>query len=109
MVERRSSQRSLCADLVTVQIHEGRARRHETVANLEDISRSGACVQMDRKVRPGASVEIICSACRLKGRVRYCRFSDIGYNVGIQFERPNSWNRQRFEPKHLLDVEALLG
>jgi hypothetical protein len=28
----------------------------------------------------------------------------IGYDVGIAFDEPGSWNRGRFAPKHLLEV-----
>jgi RecJ-like exonuclease len=45
----------------------------EAIANLEDISRSGASVQLDEAVRLGADIEIVCSTCRFKGKVRNCR------------------------------------
>jgi hypothetical protein len=97
----------MCADIVKVVVHDAGLPQHEAVvANLEDISPSGACVQLEAGIREGADVEIICSACRLKGKVRYCRFVTIGYDVGISFDERESWARQRFEPDHLLDVPS---
>ncbi|MEO8597338.1 MAG: hypothetical protein ABI759_28730 [Candidatus Solibacter sp.] len=40
----------------------------------------------------------------MKGKVRYCRFAQIGYDVGIAFEEALSPKRRRFSPKHILDV-----
>lgn len=108
MREKRSEHRLMCADLVNVEIRAGSKRQQRMVANLEDISPSGACLQLDAAVRKGASVDIICATCRLKGKVRHCRFMETGYNVGVKFDKRNSWDRQLFEPKHLLDIPVLV-
>ena len=94
----------MCADLVKIQIHTDGEPHTETVANLEDISPSGACLQLEVAVRKGADIDIVCSRCRLKGKVKYCRFVETGYDVGVCFQESESWSRERFEPKHLLDV-----
>jgi len=107
MREKRSEQRFMCSDLVKVVVHQaGLPQQEAVVANLEDISPSGACVQLEAAIREGAAIEIICSACRLKGKVRYCRFVSIGYDVGISFDERESWVRQQFEPEHLIDIPA---
>jgi len=93
----------MCADLVQVRIQDAAGAREET-ANLEDISASGACVQLEAAAMEGADVELHCAKCRLRGKARYCRFAQTGYDVGIAFDEPGSWNRRRFAPKHLLDV-----
>ena len=103
MRERRSERRHMCADLVKVHVHD-QAGRKELVANLEDISPSGACIQLETAIQSGADIEIVCSNCDLKGKVRYCRFVEIGYDVGIAFDEPQSWSREQFEPKHLLEI-----
>ena len=93
----------MCADLVKVVVHDpGLPQQEAVIANLEDISPSGACIQLEAGIRDGTDIEIICSACRLKGKVRYCRFVTIGYDVGIAFDEQESWVRQQFEPEHLL-------
>jgi hypothetical protein len=103
MTERRSEPRFMCADLVTVRVGDAEGPR-ELVANLEDISPSGACVQMETAVREGADIEILCANCRLKGQVRYCRFTELGYDVGIAFAERKSWNKRRYKPEHLLET-----
>ena len=103
MNDRRSEPRFMCADLVRVIIQAADGAREEA-GNLEDISSSGACVQLEAAVLEGADVELTCANCRLKGKVRFCRFSELGYDVGIAFSKKGSWSRQRFLPKHLLDV-----
>ena len=110
MIDRRSEPRFMCADLVKVRI-EGPAGPREEIANLEDISASGACIQLEAAAMEGADVEMHCANCRLRGRVSYCRFAQTGYDVGIAFDERGSWNRQRFQPKHLLEVpiRALTG
>jgi len=101
--ERRNEPRSMCADLVKVRIGEAGGVREE-VANLEDISPSGACVQLEAAAREGADIEIVCSKCRLKGKVRYCRFVEIGYDVGVAFDKPGAWDGRQYIPKHLLQL-----
>jgi hypothetical protein len=102
MNDRRSEPRLMCAELVHVVI-EGDRATHGTVAVLEDISPSGACVQLERAARQGADVEIVCAKCRLKGKVRYCRFFQIGYDVGIEFDERGAWDQRQYEPDHLLE------
>ena len=94
----------MCSELVTIVTPGADSPPAETVANLEDISPSGACVQLEAALPVGTDIEIVCSACRLKGKVRYCRFVEIGYDVGVEFEPRAAWDRRRFEPAHLLDI-----
>jgi hypothetical protein len=104
MKDERSEQRFMCADIVKVPI-AGPAQDTEVFANLEDISPSGACVQLDAAAQVGADIEMVCRKCSLKGKVRYCRFAEIGYDVGIAFDNPGSWNERRFLPRHLLVLD----
>ena len=103
MKDRRSEPRFMCADLVTVCIQDAAGAR-EVIANLEDISASGACIQLETAAPEGADTELMCVQCRLRGKVCYCRFAQLGYDVGIAFNKQGSWNRNRFAPKHLLEV-----
>ena len=105
MTNRRSEPRFMCADLVTVRIQDAAGAR-EVIANLEDISASGACIQLEAAALEGADVEMICAKCRLRGKVRYCRFVTLGYDVGIAFDERRNWNRKRFALKHLLEIPA---
>jgi len=94
----------LCSELVKIVTPGADGPPAEAVANLEDISPSGACVQLDEAIRVGTDIEIVCSACTLKGKVRYCRFVEIGYEVGVELDPQAAWDRQQFEPDHLLDI-----
>jgi hypothetical protein len=89
----------MCAELVQVRV-----KGSVEVANLEEISGSGACLQFDRAVDEGVDIEIQCQESRLKGTVRHCRYTGIGYDIGVQFDEPGSWTRERFEPEYLLDI-----
>ena len=93
----------MCSDLVKVRIEDAAGAREE-IANLEEISPSGACVQLETAAAYGADIEMICANCRLRGKVSQCRFTEIGYDVAIEFEQRQAWERTRFEPKHFLDV-----
>jgi hypothetical protein len=108
MLQKRSEPRFLCADLVKIQVLKKRKPAESAVANLEDISPSGACLQMEQAILEGTDIEILCSRCRLRGKVKYCRFTETGYNVGVEFKKCKSWNLRRFEPRHFLDI-AILG
>jgi hypothetical protein len=93
----------MCADLVKVRIQDAAGAR-EATANLEDISASGACIQLEAAAPEGADIEVICAKRRLKGKVSYCRFALLGYDVGIAFNERRSWKRKQFAPKHLLEI-----
>jgi hypothetical protein len=95
----------LCADLVRIRF-DPFPNSEAMPANLEDISASGACLHLDCGVAPGEALEIICSKTRLRGRVRYCRFVEAGWDIGVEFETRNAWNLGVFRPAHLLDVEV---
>ena len=108
MREKRADTRLLCAELVELiwQSESGQQRR--TVANLEDISLSGACVQIEREVRPGTAVAINYGDGELLGTVRYCLFRDVGYFLGIELKPESRWSSQHYKPQHLLDPRELV-
>ena len=101
MNNRRTEPRFLCAELVKVRVQDEAGLREET-CNLEDISPSGACVQLEAAAQTGADIELTCAQCSLRGKVRYCVSSPLGYDVGIAFDQRKSWSPQRFKPKHIL-------
>ena len=97
----------LCADLVEVEWEDPSGRLRKAVANLEDISVSGACLQMDIALPPHTSLRITHATGGLAGRVRYCVYREIGYFLGIQFHADCKWSQQKFEPLHLFDPRRL--
>ncbi|HYO81504.1 MAG TPA: PilZ domain-containing protein [Bryobacteraceae bacterium] len=107
MVNRRVEPRMLCADLVDVHWKDKSGRVRRTVANLEDISLSGACIQTDIPVPLDSHVRLTYTRGELKGRVCYCIYREIGYFIGIEFDAGHKWSIRHFRPQHLLDPRRL--
>jgi hypothetical protein len=99
----------LCADLVDVRWKDGTGRVRRSVANLEDISLSGACVQMDHPVPLQTTLQINYPKGELQGRVCYCIYREIGYFLGIEFDPGYRWSQKIFRPQHLLDPRRLVN
>jgi RecJ-like exonuclease len=109
MAQKRSEPRYMCAELVNILICHEDQTVEETTAHLEDISPSGACVHLDAAIRLGADIEIVCSTCRFKGKVRNCRYAGGAYDVGVAFDQPRAWDASRYQPAHLLPIETGLA
>ncbi len=97
----------LCADFVEVDWRDKSGRSRRTVANLEDISSSGACLQIDIAVPLQTKVRISHAKGEFLGKVRYCVFREIGYFLGVEFEAGYCWTQRAYRPQHLLDPRRL--
>jgi hypothetical protein len=108
MRERRTEVRMLCADLIEVcwKITAGKTRRAQAV--LEDISASGACLQLEVPAPLGAVLRWRSTNKEFAGVVRYCVYREIGYFVGVQFDPSSRWSKAKYRPAHLLDLEKLI-
>src|SRR5437660_589556 len=109
MNEKRAAGRYLCADLVRVDWLEGEDDFHTEEAVLEDISALGACVEMERELKPGAMIMITIGGKPFSGYVSHCNFRDYGYFVGMRFSAHTPWSRRLVTPKHLTSLCALAG
>lgn len=109
MIERRAEPRILCADLVEVAWKDTTGRRRRSVANLEDISQSGACIQVDMPIPNGTEVKLSFPRGAYSGVVRYCRYREIGYFIGLEFENGMKWSKRSFRPLHMLDPQTLVN
>src|ERR1035437_960586 len=109
MQERRSEVRMLCADMVEVcwKDQAGKARR--ATGLLEDISASGACLQMETDVPPEAEIHWESPQQAFGRGVRYCVYREIGYFVGMEFEPESRWRKETYQPQPLLDLQRLMG
>src|SRR5271157_4005253 len=109
MNERRSEVRNMCADMVEVRWNDRTTgkTRHMT-ALLEDISASGACLQLETAVPVGAEMRWESPNHQFVGHVRYCTYREIGYFAGVEFEAGAKWSKQDYKPRHLLDLKRLL-
>lgn len=98
MAEERSEQRLMCADLVDVRWKDKSGRSRRVVANLEDISESGVCLQVDVQIPVCAVVRITYPSGEYTGVVRYCQSKDFAHFVGVEFETGRRWSRAEFVP-----------
>jgi hypothetical protein len=108
MQDRRAEGRMLCADMIHVQWNLRNECRQSATAILEDISPSGACLQLELEVPVGSKISWRSSNHRFSGRVRYCVYREIGYYVGVEFEDDSKWSESTYQPDHMLDVNKLL-
>jgi hypothetical protein len=109
MHDRRVEPRLLCAELMDIRWKDKTGRSRRVVGNLEDISASGACLQLETAIPLHMKVTLMHPTGDLMGVVRYCVFKDIGYFVGVQFDDDVKWNPKEFRPQHLLDPRKLVS
>jgi hypothetical protein len=105
---RRETGRLLCAELVELSWLDARGRMQRRVANLEDISLSGVCLQIEGTIPSGTPVTVLYGDGELLGTVRYCRFEGLGYFVGVELVDGCKWSSQHYRPEHLLDPGDLV-
>lgn len=108
MKERRIDARLLCAELVQVCYRDPAGHPRRIVANLEDISLSGTCLQVERRVPDGSAVTIRYGDGELVGTVKHCSFRDTSYFLGIEFREGCRWSTKHFRPQHLVDPRDLV-
>ena len=106
--DRRANARLLCADLVQLiwQDHAGRERRN--VANLEDISLCGVCLQLESPCPLGTHIRMAYGDGELVGIVRYSTHREGAYFLGVELDESSRWSTKHFRPQHLLDPGALI-
>jgi hypothetical protein len=106
--DRRGGDRLLCAELVQMIWHDEAGRERRRVANLEDISLSGICLQVESPIAAGTAVAVQYGDGELLGTIRYCRFQDSGYFLGVELAEGSRWSTQHYKPEHLLDPSDLV-
>jgi len=75
----------MCADMVEVRWEDEENQPQKALALLEDISPSGACVQLENAIPLGTEVHWDCPKQSFAGYVRYCDYREIGFFVGVEF------------------------
>ena len=94
MLNRRLEPRMLCADMVDVQWEDTKTGRTcRAVANLNDISRRGACLLIDCIIPAKTPLRIIHPGGELRGKVTYWLWQELGYIVGVEFNADCRWAR----------------
>jgi len=107
MNDQRREQRLLCSELVTVTWHDSNGQLNQAVAVLEDISPRGACFQVEGPIPQSEEVTVHYSEGDWLGRVRYCRYDQTGFFVGVEFSPEFEWRPTGYSPDHLLDPRTV--
>jgi hypothetical protein len=94
--------------MLEVRWRDPAGRMRHMPALLEDISPSGACLQLESAVPTGVEIRWDWPSQHFIGRVRYCTYREVGYFVGVEFSAPTKWSKQAYSPRHLLELQALL-
>ena len=103
LTEKRSEPRMLCAELVQVHWKDDSGRTKRVAGNLEDISVSGVCVQLEHPVPKGARLRIVVRHKVMHGRIAWCVRTATGYYAGVRLNADSRWSRRVFLPQHFLD------
>jgi hypothetical protein len=98
----RSEERELCADLVKIEWMPESGPMRSEWAILEDISSSGACLQVEEPILPGTILFLNFPDHRCQARIQHCDYGRMNYLLGVHFEKGYRWSRRRFKPEHLL-------
>src|SRR5437867_301613 len=107
MQHSQSPEHNLCSELVYVA-PGGENGGAPFVANLEEIAESRAVVLSEKALRQRSKVRIISGNKCLEGIVESCIFEGIlGFFLNIELVPESRWSRERFLPKHFLDVKRL--
>ena len=109
MDDKRLEPRMLCADLVEIRWNDKAGKEQKAIANLEDISLYGACLQLDIAVPLQTTIQIGYPKGKLHGRIRYCVFREIGYFLGVEFDPGQKWSKSAFKPQYLFDPRQLFS
>ena len=106
--ERRDGDRLLCAELVQLIWQDEMGRERRRVANLEDISLTGVCLQVEQPMPAGTAIVVQYGDGELLGTIRYCRHQDTGYFLGVELAEGSRWSSLHYKPEHLLDPKDLV-
>jgi hypothetical protein len=98
----RTEDRELCADLVKIEWEPESGPLRSDWAILEDISSSGACLQVEQPILPDTIIFLNFPDHRCQARIEYCNYGRMNYLLGVRFEKGYRWSRRRFKPDHLL-------
>jgi hypothetical protein len=103
---RRSANRLLCSDLITVRWAAGRGIVRQEAAVIEDYSPVGASLSIEIKIEQGTAITLQTEWESFGALVVHCQWRDHGYLLGIEFDQPRL-DDDSFVPDHLLDPNEL--
>jgi hypothetical protein len=107
MSERRAKQRSLCSDIVELFWSDRLGWPHRAKAVLEDISPTGACVQVEALIPMNVELALRLGEIGLPAIVKYCTLIGGSYFVGVEFAAGTQWQEEEYTPKHIFQWPTL--
>ena len=95
----------LCSELVTVTYEDQPGEILQTIANLEEISATGAVVLLEERPTVGSTISLSIKGRDLFGVIQG-RLHDaiLGWYTVVTFNAATLWNRDWMSPKHLVAV-----
>jgi hypothetical protein len=72
--------------------------------NLEEIWRDGAILESEEAVEDGVAGEMQCGDVLFAARVIEVERHEFGWRVEVEFSPFTPWNKERFQPKHMLEA-----
>lgn len=99
---RRSTERSLCSELVRIEYCDQKGEIVNFAGLLEDVSRRGLCFSLSLPVSVGAEIRFQCDGFSGKASVEYCNLGNYSYLVGAAFLDGLEWDKSIWRPRHLL-------
>ena len=91
MIDRRFDVRVPVADTVLLSWKDQTGQEQAGLAEMADISRSGASVRTQHPVKVGTILSVGYQDQELTGKVRSCVSGPTGYLLGIEFEDGVRW------------------
>ena len=99
--------RYLCSELVSVVYEDHFRGIHQAVANLEEISSTGATILFEEKLEPGLPFSFHVRGYDLHGIVESSDLDDdLGWFVKIELDSTSRWSGRMFVPAHFLALCA---
>jgi hypothetical protein len=97
MLQRRGEERTFCKTWVEIHWKNQLGQTREAIANLEDISMSGACLQLERPIPLRTVLTFTYQNTELTGTVRHCVLREVGFVLGVQFDPGCRWSARNFK------------
>ncbi|MGC4054790.1 MAG: hypothetical protein QM757_38605 [Paludibaculum sp.] len=100
--------------MVSIQLPSKGSRERKLDANLEEISSSGAYLNVEEPIAPQLPLRIVCTD--KKGKHRFdgvvtgaSEDPSAGHYIEVKFNPGTTWSPEIFKPNHLIRASAVLG
>jgi hypothetical protein len=97
MNDRRFDLRMPVADKVILGWTDQTGEKQQGIAEMADISRSGASIRSQQSVKIGTKLSLGYQDQEFAGKVRSCVSGPTGYTLGIEFEDGYRWSPRKVQ------------